>query len=124
MKLILVAGVRPNFMKIAPIIRALKEKNDPRLSWQIVHTGQHYDYEMSQSFFDDLELPKPDYFLGAGSGSHAFQTAEIMVAFERVCLNEKRSTDNSPKATTPASAKSSARAWNASMICGVISSLK
>ncbi|RLB73269.1 MAG: UDP-N-acetylglucosamine 2-epimerase (non-hydrolyzing), partial [Deltaproteobacteria bacterium] len=55
----------------------------------IVHTGQHYDYAMSQTFFDDLELPEPDHFLDAGSGSHAGQTAKIMVAFEKVCLEEK-----------------------------------
>jgi UDP-N-acetylglucosamine 2-epimerase (non-hydrolysing) len=59
------------------------------LSWKIVHTGQHYDYEMSQAFFDDLEIPKPDFFLAAGSGSHAIQTAKIMVGFEEVCLSEK-----------------------------------
>lgn len=52
----------------------------------IVHTGQHYDYAMSQTFFDDLELPEPDHFLDAGSGSHAEQTAKVMVAFEKVCL--------------------------------------
>ena len=89
-RIMLVAGARPNFMKIAPIVRALGvrreelgEKND--LEWKLVHTGQHYDYEMSQAFFDDLEIPKPDYFLEAGSGSHAEQTAKIMVAFEKVC---------------------------------------
>ena len=96
-KLILVAGARPNFMKIAPIVRALKAKSNPQItqitqiSWieyKIVHTGQHYDYEMSQAFFDDLEIPKPDYFLEAGSGSHAIQTAKIMTAFEKVCERE------------------------------------
>jgi UDP-N-acetylglucosamine 2-epimerase (non-hydrolysing) len=99
MKIFLVAGARPNFMKIAPIVRALRKdrgrrtedggQNSDDLSWKIVHTGQHYDYEMSQAFFDDLELPKPDFFLEAGSGSHAVQTAKIMVAFEKVCLAEK-----------------------------------
>ncbi|RZB29718.1 MAG: UDP-N-acetylglucosamine 2-epimerase (non-hydrolysing) [Desulfobacteraceae bacterium Eth-SRB1] len=107
-KLILVAGARPNFMKIAPIVRALRSRNDellifnsklvteeassannPKLDWKLVHTGQHYDYEMSQAFFDDLEIPKPDYFLEAGSGSHAEQTARIMTGFEKVCLKEK-----------------------------------
>ena len=80
-------------MKIAPIVRALRAKriehSVKELSWKIVHTGQHYDYEMSQTFFDDLELPKPDFFLDAGSGSHAVQTAKIMVAFEKVCLDEQ-----------------------------------
>jgi len=82
----LVAGARPNFMKIAPILRALGKRKDVEgLTWKLVHTGQHYDYEMSQAFFDDLEIPKPDYFLEAGSGSHAEQTAKIMIPFEKVC---------------------------------------
>jgi len=89
MKIILVAGARPNFMKIAPIVRALKWHTGDNLEWCIVHTGQHYDYEMSQSFFKDLEIPEPDYFLEAGSGSHATQTAKIMIGFEDVCLKEK-----------------------------------
>ena len=84
---LLVAGARPNFMKIAPIIRAMKEEGS--FDWKLVHTGQHYDYEMSQSFFDDLEIPKPDFFLEVGSGSHAEQTAKVMVEFERVCLVER-----------------------------------
>jgi len=87
MKVFLIAGARPNFMKIAPIYReALKHR---RVQCSIVHTGQHYDYEMSEAFFEDLELPKPDFFLSAGSGSHAVQTAKIMVAFEELCRNEK-----------------------------------
>ena len=87
MKLMLVAGARPNFMKIAPIYRAaLKESS---IDCMLVHTGQHYDYEMSQAFFDDLEIPKPNYFLEVGSGSHAVQTAKVMTAFEKVCLAEK-----------------------------------
>lgn len=135
MKLFLVAGARPNFMKIAPIVRALKAQRGQRsevgdrisdvgggqkkddgglgsdvgsrksesgerkseigerraegLSWKIVHTGQHYDYTMSQAFFDGLKIPKPDYFLEAGSGSQAVQTSKIMVAFEEVCIAEK-----------------------------------
>lgn len=83
MKVLLVAGARPNFMKIAPIYR--QSKHVSAVDCRIVHTGQHYDYEMSQAFFDDLELPQPDYFLEAGSGSHAVQTARIMVEFEKVC---------------------------------------
>lgn len=88
----MVAGARPNFMKIAPIVRALKAKSNPQISrieHKIVHTGQHYDYAMSQAFFDGLKIPKPNYFLEAGSGSHAVQTAKIMVAFEKVCCAEK-----------------------------------
>ncbi len=87
MRVLLVAGARPNFMKIAPIIRAMNVHGG--FDWKLVHTGQHYDYEMSQSFFDDLEIPKPDFFLEVGSGSHAEQTAKVMVEFERVCLEEK-----------------------------------
>jgi UDP-N-acetylglucosamine 2-epimerase (non-hydrolysing) len=84
--IILVTGARPNFMKIAPLVRECKKLG---LDHKIVHTGQHYDYRMSQTFFKDLELPEPDYFLGAGSGTHAEQTAKIMIEFERVCGTEK-----------------------------------
>jgi UDP-N-acetylglucosamine 2-epimerase (non-hydrolysing) len=91
-KILLVAGARPNFMKIAPILRALNKTNqrDERnqINFIVVHTGQHYDYEMSQAFFEDLEMDRPDYFLEVGSASHAVQTAKIMVAFEEVCLKE------------------------------------
>ena len=99
MKLFLVAGARPNFVKIAPIVRALSAEregqSDPQITqisqieYRLVHTGQHYDYEMSQAFFEDLEIPKPDYFLEAGSGSHAVQTAKIIVAFEKICEQER-----------------------------------
>jgi UDP-N-acetylglucosamine 2-epimerase (non-hydrolysing) len=74
-------------MKIAPIYRASLAHSD--VDCRIIHTGQHYDYEMSQAFFEDLEIPKPQYFLDAGSGSHVVQTAKIMVAFEEVCIREK-----------------------------------
>lgn len=87
MKTLLVAGARPNFMKIAPIYREARRRAG--VDCRIVHTGQHYDYRMSQAFFDDLELPAPDFYLDAGSGSHAVQTGRIMVAFEKVCLREK-----------------------------------
>lgn len=87
MKVFLVAGARPNFMKTAPVYKeALKY---PEVDCKIVHTGQHYDYEMSQAFFEDLEIPKPDFFLDVGSGTHAVQTAKIMVAFEKLCQEEK-----------------------------------
>ena len=88
MKLLLIAGARPNFMKIAPIVRELDKPNNPDVEYKIVHTGQHYDFEMSQAFFDDLEIPTPDYFLYAGSGTHALQTAKIMTEFENVCIKE------------------------------------
>lgn len=87
MKIILVAGARPNFMKIAPIIRAINKK--PELTPVLVHTGQHYDKNMSGTFFQTLGIPDPDYNLQVGSGSHAVQTAEVMVRFEEVCLKEK-----------------------------------
>ncbi len=74
-------------MKIAPIYRASLEHGS--VECRIVHTGQHYDYEMSNAFFEDLGIPKPDFCLDAGSGSHAVQTAKIMVAFEEVCKKEK-----------------------------------
>lgn len=87
MKVFLIAGARPNFMKIAPIYRASLAV--PGVDCRIVHTGQHYDREMSQSFFDDLDIPAPSFYLEAGSGSHAVQTAKIMVAFEEVCEKER-----------------------------------
>ncbi|MCX5807658.1 MAG: UDP-N-acetylglucosamine 2-epimerase (non-hydrolyzing) [Proteobacteria bacterium] len=87
MKVFLIAGARPNFMKIAPIYRA--SLKHPEVECKIVHTGQHYDHEMSQAFFDELEIPVPSYHLEAGSGSHAVQTAKIMTAFEKVCEEEK-----------------------------------
>jgi len=95
MKLLLVAGARPNFMKIAPLIHELKAKSTApgaehrQISWKLVHTGQHYDYEMSKVFFEDFDIPEPDYFLNVGSGSHAEQTARIMVEFEKVCQSDR-----------------------------------
>jgi UDP-N-acetylglucosamine 2-epimerase (non-hydrolysing) len=87
MKVINVVGARPNFMKMAPIIEAMNQYPD-RLQHMLVHTGQHYDERMSESFFVALGMPKPDIDLEVGSGSHAEQTARIMVAFENVCLRE------------------------------------
>ncbi len=93
MKAILVAGARPNFIKIAPLVRAIDEHNgEPAgnaIHYVLVHTGQHYDYEMSQIFFKELKLPKPHIHLGIGSGTHAEQTGKIMIEFERVLLKEK-----------------------------------
>lgn len=87
MKIINVVGARPNFMKIAPIMDEMKKHS--RIEPILVHTGQHYDREMSKLFFDDLKLPKPDIYLGVGSGSHAVQTAKIMVEFEKIVIKEK-----------------------------------
>ena len=88
MRVINVVGARPNFMKMAPIIEAMNRYPD-RFQHMLVHTGQHYDERMSESFFQDLGMPKPDMDLEVGSGSHAEQTARIMVEFEKVCLREK-----------------------------------
>lgn len=99
-----IVGARPNFMKAAPIIAAIKAHNESlatpqrangaaisqlRIQNVLVHTGQHYDAAMSDQFFADLNIPKPDVHLGVGSGSHAAQTAEIMKRFEEVLLREK-----------------------------------
>ncbi len=84
-KIISVVGARPNFMKVAPLHRSL-EKHSNLFEHLICHTGQHYDYEMSQAFFKDLNLPEPNFYLGVGSGSHSEQTAKIMIEFEKVCL--------------------------------------
>jgi UDP-N-acetylglucosamine 2-epimerase (non-hydrolysing) len=95
MKIILVVGARPNFMKIAPAVKAIQKYNKSQesrkrmISYQLIHTGQHYDNEMSDAFFKDLNLPSPDIYLGVGSGTHAEQTGKIMIEFEKVCLREK-----------------------------------
>jgi UDP-N-acetylglucosamine 2-epimerase (non-hydrolysing) len=82
----LVAGARPNFMKIAPLIKEFQKEN---INFKLIHTGQHYDYNMSKIFFDDLEIPEPDIYLGIGSGTHAVQTAKIMIEFEKKLVKEK-----------------------------------
>jgi UDP-N-acetylglucosamine 2-epimerase (non-hydrolysing) len=81
-----VVGARPNFMKIAPVVRELKRR---RIRQFLVHTGQHYDPNMSKIFFDQLGMPEPDIHLGVGSGSHAHQTGRIMAAFEEVCQKRR-----------------------------------
>lgn len=85
LKVTLVAGARPNFMKIAPIIHAMKRAQDEgsNIQYRLVHTGQHYDNKMSGNFFNELAIPAPDANLEAGGGSHAEQTAAIMIGFER-----------------------------------------
>ena len=88
MKIILVAGARPNFMKVAPVWRQLIKTPDV-FEPVLVHTGQHYDDQMSQIFFRDLHLPEAHYQLNVGSGSHAYQTAQIMMGFEEVLLSER-----------------------------------
>src|SRR5215212_4341196 len=88
LKVINVVGARPNFMKVAPIVAAIKKHPDTFLPL-VVHTGQHYDSAMSDSFFRDLDLPQPDTHLGVGSGSHAAQTAAVMERFEPVVLRKR-----------------------------------
>ena len=88
LKVINVVGARPNFMKVAPIVEAMKRRRD-RFEPKVLHTGQHYDAQMSAAFFRDLGLPEPDVYLGVGSGSHAGQTAAVMQSFEPVVLAEK-----------------------------------
>ncbi len=94
-KVIVVAGARPNFMKVMPLMKRIAAFNDRRdrdtgrLEALLVHTGQHYDENMSEIFFRELGIPRPDINLGVGSGSHAVQTAHILTGFEAVCERER-----------------------------------
>lgn len=85
MKITLIAGARPNFIKIAPVIKAIDNarKKGTAIHYRLVHTGQHYDSSMSETFFKELNIPEPDVNLGCGGGTQAEQTAAIMVAFEK-----------------------------------------
>ena len=85
----LIAGARPNFMKIAPIIKAIndRESKEHDISFRLVHTGQHFDKNMSDSFFEELGLPEPDVNLGAGGGTQAEQTAKIMIGYEKLLMS-------------------------------------
>lgn len=87
----IVAGARPNFMKIAPLMNAIKKHNkiNNTIVPVLIHTGQHYDRSLSQIFFDELGIPEPDINLGVGSGSHAEQTGKIMIAFEKVLIDQR-----------------------------------
>lgn len=87
-KIFLIAAARPNFMKVAPLWRAMAARPET-LKPVLIHTGQHYDKNMSDVFFEDLGLPAPDVHLGVGGGSHAQQTAGVMLKFEELCLAEK-----------------------------------
>lgn len=91
MKIDIIAGARPNFMKISPIIDAIKKAQEAgeKISFRLVHTGQHYDKNMSESFFKQLGIPEPDINLGAGGGTQAEQTAAIMLGYEKLLLKEK-----------------------------------
>ncbi len=85
-KIVFIAGVRPNFMKVAPLIRNIDKRNFESV---IVHTGQHYDYNLTKVFFEDLDIPRPDYFLGIGSASHAEQTGRMILSLEKVLKKER-----------------------------------
>jgi len=94
-KWLLVVGARPNFMKVAPLIRAIDKRNSScpsslvTIHYVLVHTGQHYDFNMSDAFFRDLRLPNPDLHLGVGSGNHGEQTGKVLIEFEKVLLKEQ-----------------------------------
>lgn len=91
LKIDLIAGARPNFMKIAPIIDAIRkaQKYGENINFRLIHTGQHYDKNMSDSFFEQLMIPQPDVNLGAGGGTQAEQTAAIMIGYEKLLLESK-----------------------------------
>ncbi len=88
MRILHVVGARPNFMKVAPIMAAMRKHPDC-FQQTLVHTGQHYDYRMSQVFFEDLDLPEPDDHLEVGSGTHAEQTARVLLSFEPALIKHK-----------------------------------
>lgn len=93
MKIINIVGARPNFMKIAPFQKAMDKYNKKlggeNFNYILVHTGQHYDYEMSKIFFKELNIPAPDIYLGVGSGIHSEQTGKVMIELEKVLIKEK-----------------------------------
>ncbi|MCX6651397.1 MAG: UDP-N-acetylglucosamine 2-epimerase (non-hydrolyzing) [Methanomassiliicoccales archaeon] len=85
MKVLSIVGARPQFIKVSPVHKAVSKKHDHK----IMHTGQHYDYQMSQVFFEELDIPAPDYYLGVGSGSHGAQTGKMLVAIEEILLKDR-----------------------------------
>lgn len=85
MKIVSIVGARPQFIKCGPVSRAIRQVHKEVL----IHTGQHYDYQMSDIFFNELEIPKPDYNLGIGSGDHGYQTGKMIIEIEKILLNEK-----------------------------------
>jgi UDP-N-acetylglucosamine 2-epimerase len=93
MKIVTIVGARPQFIKAAPVSRAIRDHNEdeknPRITEVLVHTGQHYDHGMSQIFFDELDISEPNLNLGVGSGTHGWQTGQMLVRIEEVLLTEK-----------------------------------
>lgn len=87
-KIFLIGGTRPNFVKLSPILREFQNYTS-QFQTKLVHAGQHYNYEMSQIFWDQFNLPKPDYSLNVGSGSHGYQTAQILMKLEEIFLNDR-----------------------------------
>ena len=85
MKVLSIVGARPQFVKVAPVHQAISRRNEH----SILHTGQHYDYQMSQVFFEELDIPAPDHYLGVGSGSHGEQTGKMLEAIESVLVKEQ-----------------------------------
>ena len=86
MRVVSIVGVRPNFIKLAPVSKELRKEKHEEI---VIHTGQHYDYGMNKIFFDELGIPEPDYHLGVGSGSHGYQTGEMLKRVEEVLTKEK-----------------------------------
>ncbi|MCD6098977.1 MAG: UDP-N-acetylglucosamine 2-epimerase [Candidatus Marinimicrobia bacterium] len=86
MRVASIVGARPNFIKLAPVSKELRKEKHEEI---VIHTGQHYDYGMNKIFFDELGIPEPDYHLGAGSGSHGYQTGEMLKRIEEVLMKEK-----------------------------------
>ncbi len=93
MKIASIVGARPQFIKLTPLVRAIHQHNslnpERKIKHLIIHTGQHYDYLMDKVFFDELSIPKPDYNLEVGSGSHGYQTGEMLKRIEELLLKEK-----------------------------------
>ena len=96
MKLASIVGARPQFIKLMPMVRAIEKFNlekNTEIQHIIIHTGQHYDYLMNKIFFDELGLPEPNYNLEVGSGTHCYQTGEMIKRIEEVLLKEKTKKD-------------------------------
>jgi len=89
MKILTILGARPQFVKAGAVSRAINDLNNSKITEIVIHTGQHYDKDMSDLFFEELHLPKPNYFLGAGGKSHGAMTGEMIIKLEEIMLNKK-----------------------------------